>query len=734
MRQAIWQRIRVLASSRFHSADRSMRKKQVGLLLISLLCAVGAACGRRPMRPDGIERNQLYAEIVKREDRRILGSDDFFPTHLRDSSRPQVQEWCALALGRIGNPQALPWLYEAFHSPYAAVRAGAAFAVGMTEDRDLLRNEGHTADARAAVELRALLDDAAIAVRMRAVEALGKIGQDTDALEIIKRLESFSYDGSPPQRAYLGFAITALMRLKNLAARPVLERLAGIDDPEIQWRIANAFYRMRDKDARPVLERLLQSSNSDVRAHAARALGVCGDPGLATLLEPLLGPADKRIGSTTPLSVRVCALQALMNLKNPHAVPAIEEALWAAPISESNPDQLNFAVQAAAALGNIGSQESTGALQRLARMGGPIADSAVVALAKLLRNDPEQFFALVSGARFDSAAGMRAWAQALGELGGPRAQSELKMMLVRAADAQAEAPAALAVPSVLQALARAQAPDLQQILGTYLTLHDGVVLRAAAAAFQPAAGAATPWQPILQAYAGIAPGSDAETKVALLDRLRFWVHAPEVESFLRSALQDRERNARIAAARLLKTAAHADVPEDPGPATSNVTDLAYVQLASARQDRTIAVMDTARGRIEIELFREDAPLTVANFVSLAQHGFFDGLSFMRVVPYFVIQGGDPRNDQEGGPGYTIRCEINMHPFERGAVGMALAGKDTGGSQFFIALSPQPHLDGGYTCFGRVISGMPPAEHMVAGDRILSVRVKEEITLFDYRRY
>jgi cyclophilin family peptidyl-prolyl cis-trans isomerase/HEAT repeat protein len=711
-----------------------MRKTRIALLLISLLCASSAACGRRRLQPDGIERNQLYAEIIKRADRRILGDDGFFPTHLLDSSQPQVQEWCALALGRIGNPRALPWLYEAFRSPYAPVRAAAAFAVGMTEDRDLLRSEGGTADARAAAELQTLLDDSAIAVRMRAVEALGKIGQDADALEIIKRLASFDYDGTPERRAYLASAITALMRMKNLAARPALERLAGINEPEIQWRVANAFYRIRDKDARPVLERLLQSSDSDVRAHAARALGICGDPGLATLLEPLLQPVDQRTGSAQPLSVRACALQALANLKNPRAVPAIENALWAAPINEANLDQMNFAVQAAAALGNIGSQEGTGALQRLALMGGPVADSAVFALAKLLRDDPERFFILVSGARFDTAAGLRAWAQALGELGGPRAQSELKMMLVHAADAQPGTPAALAVPSVLQALARAQAPDLHQILETYLTMHDGVVLRAAAAAYQPAASIAAPWKPILQAYAGIASGADAETKVALLDRLGSWIHAPEVESFLRSALQDRERNARIAAARLLRSAGHTDVPVDPGPSDTNATDLTYIQLASARQDRTIAIMDTARGRIEIELFREDAPLTVANFVSLAERGFFDGLSFMRVVPYFVIQGGDPRNDQEGGPGYTIRCEINMHPFERGAVGMALAGKDTGGSQFFITLSPQPHLDGGYTCFGRVISGMPAAEHMLAGDRIVRVRVKEEVTLFDYRRY
>ncbi|PYV16648.1 MAG: peptidyl-prolyl cis-trans isomerase, partial [Acidobacteria bacterium] len=106
----------------------------------------------------------------------------------------------------------------------------------------------------------------------------------------------------------------------------------------------------------------------------------------------------------------------------------------------------------------------------------------------------------------------------------------------------------------------------------------------------------------------------------------------------------------------------------------------------------------------------------------------------RVVPYFVIQGGDPRNDMEGGPGYTIRCEINLRPFERGSVGMALAGKDTGGSQFFITLSPQPHLDGGYTCFGRVRSGMSAVDRMTAGDRIVRVTISEDGTWIDFRRY
>jgi len=104
------------------------------------------------------------------------------------------------------------------------------------------------------------------------------------------------------------------------------------------------------------------------------------------------------------------------------------------------------------------------------------------------------------------------------------------------------------------------------------------------------------------------------------------------------------------------------------------------------------------------------------------------------VPFFVVQGGDSANGQQGGPGYTLRCEINMRPIGRGSIGMALAGKDTGGSQFFITLSPQPHLDGGYTCFGRVVSGMQVVERIVPGDVIRRVHIENDITMFDYRDY
>jgi cyclophilin family peptidyl-prolyl cis-trans isomerase len=126
---------------------------------------------------------------------------------------------------------------------------------------------------------------------------------------------------------------------------------------------------------------------------------------------------------------------------------------------------------------------------------------------------------------------------------------------------------------------------------------------------------------------------------------------------------------------------------------------------------------TAKGTIEIELWNDEAPRTAANLWSLAQRKFFDGLTFHRVVPDFVIQGGDPRGDGEGGPGYMIRCEIGHRPFVRGTVGMALSGKDTGGSQFFITHTATPHLDGKYTAFGQVTRGMEIVDAIVEGDRI-----------------
>ena len=138
---------------------------------------------------------------------------------------------------------------------------------------------------------------------------------------------------------------------------------------------------------------------------------------------------------------------------------------------------------------------------------------------------------------------------------------------------------------------------------------------------------------------------------------------------------------------------------------------------------TRAIMETNKGTINLELFDEDAPNTVKNFVELSEKGFYDGLTFHRVIPGFVIQGGCPNGNGTGGPGYTIKCEINKNKHEAGSLSMAHAGRDTGGSQFFICHSPQRHLDGVHTVFGKT-EDMDVVNAIQGKDKILSVKIEE----------
>ena len=144
-----------------------------------------------------------------------------------------------------------------------------------------------------------------------------------------------------------------------------------------------------------------------------------------------------------------------------------------------------------------------------------------------------------------------------------------------------------------------------------------------------------------------------------------------------------------------------------------------------------AIFETARGTIEAELFADEAPNTVANFEKLANATFYDGTTFHRVIANFMIQGGDPYSKTgkgrvgAGGPGYTIKCEThrNVHKHVGGTLSMAHAGKDTGGSQFFICHTPQPHLDGVHTVFGQVTKGMDVVSAIKQNDKVTSIRVR-----------
>ena len=160
---------------------------------------------------------------------------------------------------------------------------------------------------------------------------------------------------------------------------------------------------------------------------------------------------------------------------------------------------------------------------------------------------------------------------------------------------------------------------------------------------------------------------------------------------------------------------------------------AFASAANAAETHPIATIVTNKGVIKIKLYPEEAPITVANFIKLAKKGFYNNLTFHRVEPGFVIQGGDPKGDGTGGPGYTIKNEANKKlKHNRGAVAMANAGRDTAGSQFYIVITkPAPFLDekeadgvNKYTLFGQVIQGQNIAEKIVVGDKMTKVTIAE----------
>lgn len=141
-----------------------------------------------------------------------------------------------------------------------------------------------------------------------------------------------------------------------------------------------------------------------------------------------------------------------------------------------------------------------------------------------------------------------------------------------------------------------------------------------------------------------------------------------------------------------------------------------------------AEIQTEKGNMKVEFYHNDAPGTVANFIKLAESGFYDGLTFHRVIPDFVIQGGCPNGIGNGGPGYQIKCELNgdNQYHDRGVLSMAHAGRDTGGSQFFICHSRRntSHLDRNHTCFGKVVEGLDVIDDIRQGDKILKIVISE----------
>jgi len=281
-----------------------------------------------------------------------------------------------------------------------------------------------------------------------------------------------------------------------------------------------------------------------------------------------------------------------------------------------------------------------------------------------------------------------------------------------------------AIPDFLRAYAAFKQPDTADILKPFMTQKD-VIIRATAAELL---GELLPdeknTEQLVRALPKALSDNDLnDAAIAILDSLGKQ-KSPTANDAIKTALESKDIQVRRKAVELLKANGAGDFSAQIGSVETRNSTADYQRALSRIGKQVRATVATSKGSFVIEFNPEEAPLTVDNFVMLARKGYFNGQTVPRVVPNFVIQTGDPRGDQSGGPGYAIRCEINELPYKRGAVGMALSGKDTGGSQWFVTHSPQPHLDGGYTVFGTVVSGMDVVDRIVRGDTVLSISISE----------
>jgi cyclophilin family peptidyl-prolyl cis-trans isomerase/HEAT repeat protein len=410
--------------------------------------------------------------------------------------------------------------------------------------------------------------------------------------------------------------------------------------------------------------------------------------------------------------VRVSAVRAAGQLREARAVTPLLALLDQKDLSES------LELEIVTALGQIGAEEAEPDLIDRLTARSPYVRAA--ALRSLARVDLVSFTTVLSGLDPDVDWRVRAaLADALTVLH-PDNASPMLRRLIDDKDARVW-------PSAIRAWSTLKLPGLEQHLTAALT-RDDVGVRAAAAELIGTRKLVALRDALLAAEQRARTDTSDDARWAALTALAA-LDPAAARGPMQEALGDRDWALRLRAARwLVAQDASSDALERIRPAPTSVAADVYAatRLITPAYSPQIYV-ETAKGTIQVELAVLDAPLTVENFVTLARKGYFDGLQIHRVVPAFVVQDGDPRGDGSGGPGYSIRDELNDRPYLRGTVGMALSGPDTGGSQWFITHAPQPHLEGKYTVFGQVVSGMEVVDRLEMGDTITRIRVWDGVT-------
>ena len=606
-----------------------------------------------------------------------------------------VRARAAFALGSVQAEEAVPALRRLLGDPVPAVRADAAFALGQTADS--------TAGVPLVVSLRT---EGSPVVLVEILEALGKTGgrADLDAL-----LTTPLPSALEPYRA-LALARMGMRGVTSAAWSAWLASRLQAPDAALRPRAAYAFtrapvdaWRDRAGDVRAAFDAL--EPGDPARTDLARALGRLEDPQDAARLARALDDPDWR--------TRVNAARALAGYATPDARAALAEAL-----DDRHPLVAQTAAEGWAQTETPTADDVARALDLLEDDAAWQTEAAVLPLlARAGRADAVLAWADRQPAPFAQAA-------ALSALAGADDSAALSRLFTASGDADPRlAAAALGAltdqwrtgayparrfyPTFEQALRRA---DLATATAAAPVLADS--------AFWPLGAGAL----LREVYAGLEAPADVEAMEAIVRAAGQVRDGAEIDFLVGIAL-DGHPVLRAAARDALNSRLTEGVGvEISGGGTGETTavDWAYLGRLGARPR---LVLDTDRGRVVIEMDAEAAPQTVQRIATTAAQGLYDGVPFHRIVPNFVAQGGDYfRRDGYGGPDVPIRSEFTRVPYLEGTAGVASAGKDTEGVQFFVTHSAQPHLDGRYTAFGRVVEGQAAVDRLLQGDAVRRARV------------
>jgi len=662
------------------SCSNPRRTRFVYSLLVLIAAAPAAAVAQQRAPIDETTVGVLAAVLGAADARR------FDPVPLGEALShpdPDVRRQGALAAGRIGDGAAVDLLLPVLHDTVPAVQAAAAFALGLLKD------------ARAIPPLvDVILASApqARAPQVEAVTAIAKIGGDDGA----RALGDVLAAASPGNANEVVNA--ALIEAWRLGARAPLAQLVRFTDAAVadtRWRALYSLARLRAKDGATPLVRALSDADPQTRIVGARGINK------ALLDSAKLDPQNaitglRRLLADGDAHIRINALRAVASFR--------DSGLTVAVVPLVADRDIGVSVQAETTLGVIGGSRALEALR--ARL-----TSSVFALRRQ---------ALIAVAQADSGAGVAAAAAPAGDAdwrwrsvaaeayGAARARDRL--------EAQLADPDGRVVAQALQMLQRIVPPTDSALPARARTLltHADPAVRSLAADLLARRPNPEDIDRLVVAYTRAEGDPFTDARLSAVSALGAIAAASAngrvqvASKFIAATKRPDDYLVRRLAADTLPDTRDAWGPALPiatGKTIVDYRDVARRWLAPAFVGTNPHVtLETDRGALDIELLPAEAPLTVAAFLDLVSRRYFDGTRWHRVVPNFVVQDGDPRGDGWGGPGFSIRDEINPVRYEAGTVGMALSGPNTGGSQYFIAHSAQPHLDGIYTVFGRVVGG------------------------------